>query len=148
MRELNYEYNDDKGMGYDFSVYPDFQPWDFEIFEGEVAEENVVTGSTKPRYMANMVNASSSDSAYDENDELYKFCVIGYLRENFSGIMEEWYTNDFEEALEHAADMSRDLYVEIENQIDGRSRRFTPEEWEEAIELGDYPNHVREDLAL
>lgn len=105
--------------------------------------------STQSRYMANMVSASSFDSAYDENDELYKFHVAGYLQKSFAGLMEDWYTNDFEEALEHASEMgAQGLYVRIENQIDGRSRTVTPEEWEEAAEYGEYPDHIREDLAL
>lgn len=109
--------------------------------------DNKVTGSTK--YMANMVSASSFDSAYDENDELYKFHVAGYLHQNFAGLMEDWYTNDFEEALEHASEMGgQGLFVVIENQVDGRSRRLTPEEWEDAAEYGEYPDHIREDLAL
>ena len=97
---------------------------------------------------ATTVCAGSFDSAYDENDELYKFHVAGYLGDDYRGLMDEWYTNDFEEALEHASDMGSSLFVEIENQIDGRSRRLTPEEWEDAAANGEYPDHIREDLAL
>ena len=108
-----------------------------------------IDATTEPKYFANMVSASSFDNAYDENDELYKYRVAGYLQKNLVGLMDEWYTNDFEEALEHASEMGgQGLYVEIENQIDGRWRKITPEEWEEAAEWGEYPDHIREDLAL
>ena len=93
------------------------------------------------------VTAGTFESAYDENDELYQFHVAGYLNKNYYGLMADWYTNDFEEALDHAWEMSaQGLYVEMENQVDGRSRRFTPDEWEEAVSYGDVPDHVREDL--
>lgn len=108
-----------------------------------------ITSSTDTKYFANMVSASSFDSAYDENDNLYQFHVAGYLGDDYRGLMEDWYTNDFEEALEHAFGMgSQGLFVEIENQVDGRSRKLTPEEWEDAAEWGEYPDHIREDLAL
>ncbi len=106
-----------------------------------------ITSSTGTKYLANMVSASSFDSAYDENDELYQFHVAGYLNENYYHLMADWYTNDFEEALDHAWEMSaQGLYVEMENQVDGRSRKFTPDEWEDAVADGDVPDHVREDL--
>lgn len=109
-----------------------------------------IRASYNHRYSAGrVVSASSFDSAYDENDNLYQFHVAGYLGDDYRGLMEEWYTNDFEEALEHAFGMgSQGLFVEIENQIDGRSRKLTPEEWEDAAEWGEYPDHIREDLAL
>lgn len=108
-----------------------------------------ITSSTDTKYFANMVSASSFDSAYDENDNLYQFHVAGYLGNDYRGLMAEWYTNDFEEALEHASDMGgQGLFVEIENQVDGRSRKLTPEEWEDAAKWGEYPDHIREDLAL
>lgn len=115
--------------------------------EDDIDACNKVTSSNKTRFMANMVSASSFDSAYDENDELYQFHVAGYLNENYYHLMTDWYTNDFEEALDHALDMSaQGLYVEMENQVDGRSRKFTPDEWEDAVADGDVPDHVREDL--
>lgn len=42
MRELEYQYQDDMSMGFGFLVDADFQPWDFEIFDGPVAEDNVI----------------------------------------------------------------------------------------------------------
>lgn len=93
------------------------------------------------------ITAGTFESAYDENDELYQFHIAGYLNENYYHLMADWYTNDFEEALDHAWEMSaQGLYVEMENQVDGRSRKFTPDEWEDAVADGDVPDHVREDL--
>jgi hypothetical protein len=131
----------------------DTEYWEYvkdHPFNLKPASATDITSSTcTPKYMANMVSASSFDSANDENDELYKFHVAGYLQKSFAGLMEDWYTNDFEEALEHASEMgAQGLYVRIENQIDGRYRTITPEEWEEAAEYGEYPDHIREDLAL
>ncbi len=120
-----------------------------EYWDDDIDACNKVTASNKTRYMANMVSAGSFDSAYDENDNLYDFHVAGYLSDNYRGLMADWYTNDFEEALDHAWEMSaQGLYVEMENQVDGRSRRLTPDEWEDAASYGEYPDHIREDLAL
>ena len=47
MKELDYEYADNQALGFGFLVDADFQPWDFEIFDGPVAEENVVESSTE-----------------------------------------------------------------------------------------------------
>lgn len=119
------------------------------IYDRQTGEYLPITSAKQTKYFANMVSASSFDSAYDENDNLYQFHVAGYLGDDYRGLMEDWYTNDFEEALEHAFGMgSQGLFVEIENQVDGRSRKLTPEEWEDAAEWGEYPDHIREDLAL
>ena len=106
-----------------------------------------ITGYTKSRYMATMVNASSSDSAYDENDELYKYYVAGYYSVDSNGhpygLAESLYTNDFDEALETAHTYcGNGDYVEFTNQITGMSLDYDPDDWEEATSYGDYPTSV------
>lgn len=107
--------------------------------------DDKVTGSTK--YMANMVSASSSDSAYDENDEPYKYYVAGYYSVDSNGhpygLAESLYTNDFDEALETAHTYcGNGDYVEFTNQITGMSLDYDPDDWEEATSYGDYPTSV------
>ena len=118
-----------------------------------------VTGSTK--YSADMCSiGASEDDDYeqlaegdDAESEEYiedgKYYVAGYLQSNYHGLMEDMYSDDFEEILSNAADMAgQGLYVEITNRTDGRSERYTPEDFEEAASNGEYPDHIREDLAL
>lgn len=117
-----------------------------------------VTSSTK--YFANMVNASVDEDGFEqlvdgpENDtdeyiEYGKYYVAGYLQGTYRGLMSDLYSDDFEEILSAAADMAgQGLYIEITNRGDGRSERYTPEDFEVAAEYGEYPDHIREDLAL
>ena len=59
------------------------------------------------------------------------------------------YSDDFEEILSAAGDMAgQGLYIEITNKVDGRSKRYTPDDFEDAASYGEYPDHIREDLAL
>ncbi len=136
MQELGYEY-----MDYLADEQYDFQAviGGLEVFVGEVAD-GAVYGSTQPKYFANMVSASSTDSPYDENDELYKYSVKGYLQENLRGLMDEFYSNDFQEVVDYALDMSQGLYQEFENQITGKSIVITPDDWGEASQYGEYPD--------
>lgn len=101
-----------------------------------------VKGSTDPKYMANMVSCSSYDSPYDDNDELYKYYVAGYLQKNLVGLMDEYYTNDFDDLLYKAVDMGPGLYLELTNQVTGDSVVITPDDLEEAAEYGEYPQSV------
>jgi len=98
--------------------------------------------STRPRYFANMVSASSYDSAYDENDELYKYYVAGYFSADHNnhpfGLAESLYTNDLDEVIETAWDyINNGDYIEITNQITGKSLTWDPEEWEEETYMDD-----------
>lgn len=106
-----------------------------------------IKSSTKPRYMADMVSASSSDSAYDENDEPYRYHVAGYYSVDSNGhpygLAESLYTNDFDEALETAHTYcGNGDYVEFTNQITGMSLDYDPDDWNEAIEYGEFPTSV------
>ena len=106
-----------------------------------------IEGSTKFRYMADMVSASSSDSAYDENDEPYRYYVAGYYSVDSNGhpygLAESLYTNDFDEALETAHTYcGNGDYVEFTNQITGMSLDYDPDDWNEAIEYGEFPTSV------
>ena len=117
-----------------------------------------VTSSTK--YTADMCSVGASDEGYeqlaegdDAESEEYieggKYYVAGYLQSSYRGLMEDMYSDDFEEILTNAGDMAgQGLYVEITNRADGRSKRYTPEDFEEAASNGEYPDHIREDLAL
>ncbi len=115
-----------------------------------------IKASTK--YMANMVSASDdgyeqlaegNDSESEEYIEYGKYYVAGYLQNSYRGLMEDLYSDDFEEILTSAADMAgQGLYVEITNRVDGRSKRYTPDDFEDAASYGEYPDHIREDLAL
>ena len=108
---------------------------------GRSYKEDSVTGSTK--YGADMCSIGASV------DEDGKFYVAGYLGDNYRGLMSDLYSDDFEEILSVAADMSaQGLFIEITNRVDGRSERYTPEDFEIAAENGEYPYHIREDLAL
>lgn len=130
MQELDYEYDEDKSMGYDFCVYPDFQPWDLEIFEGEVAEDNVVTGSTE---------VTASGKATDS----YKYYVAGFFDKTCRGIDDNLNTGDFDAIVDKAHDLaSHGDYVLIKNMATGESQFYTPDEWMEAVELGGVPDAV------
>lgn len=120
--------------------------------------DDAINGSTK--YTADMCSVGASDDGYaqlaegdDADTEEYieggKYYVAGYLYSSYRGLMEDMYSDDFEEILTNAADMAgQGLYVEITNRADGRSERYTPEDFEEAASNGEYPDHIREDLAL
>lgn len=120
--------------------------------------DDAINGSTK--YTADMCSVGASDDGYaqlaegdDADTEEYiengKYYVAGYLQSSYRGLMEDMYSDDFEEILTNAADMAgQGLYVEITNRADGRSERYTPEDFEEAASNGEYPDHIREDLAL
>lgn len=134
------------------------QSWDEYKKRGWNDPDTKVTGSTK--YFANMVSASADDDGFeqlvdgpdndtDEYIEYGKYYVAGYLRGTYRGLMSDLYSDDFEEILSAAADMAgQGLYIEITNRADGRSMRYTPEDFEVAAEYGEYPDHIREDLAL
>ena len=134
------------------------QSWDEYKKRGWNDPDTKVTGSTK--YFANMVSASADDDGFEQlvdgpdNDteeyiEYGKYYVAGYLRSTYRGLMSDLYSDDFEEILSAAADMAgQGLYIEITNRADGRSMRYTPEDFEVAAEYGEYPDHIREDLAL
>lgn len=134
------------------------QSWDEYKKRGWNDPDTKVTGSTK--YFANMVSASADDDGFeqlvdgpdndtDEYIEYGKYYVAGYLRSTYRGLMSDLYSEDFEEILSAAADMAgQGLYIEITNRADGRSMRYTPEDFEVAAEYGEYPDHIREDLAL
>lgn len=120
--------------------------------------DDAIIGSTK--YTADMCSVGASDDGYaqltegdDAESEEYiengKYYVAGYLQSGYRGLMEDLYSDDFEEILSAAADMAgQGLYVEITNRADYRSERYTPEDFEEAASNGEYPDHIREDLAL
>ena len=145
MQELWYDYEDTKGMGYDFYVGGSYLLPGFEIFDGQVSEGVDLSSSTK--YGADMCSIGASDEQESEDD--YKYYVAGYLGDNYRGLMSDLYSDDFEEILSTAADMSaQGLFVKITNRVDGRSKRYTPEDFEIAAEYGEYPDHIREDLAL
>lgn len=147
------------------SVKQDFMQAMEDLFPGsfwgdlvDIDACDTVTGSTK--YFANMVSASADDDGFeqlvdgpdndtDEYIEYGKYYVAGYLRSTYRGLMSDLYSDDFEEILSAAADMAgQGLYIEITNRGDGRSMRYTPEDFEVAAEYGEYPDHIREDLAL
>lgn len=121
-----------------------------------------VVASTSTKYTADMcsIGASEDEDGFeqqveytepdsDEYIEGGKFYVAGYLSSNYRGLMSDLYSDDFEEILSTAADMAgQGLFVEITNRADGRSERYTPEDFEIAAENGEYPDHIREDLAL
>ena len=117
-----------------------------------------ITSSTDTKYFANMVSASDDgyeqlaegdDTESEEYIENGKYYVAGYLQSTYRGLMSDLYSDDFEEILSAAADMAgQGLYIEITNRGDGRSERYTPEDFEVAAEYGEYPDHIREDLAL
>jgi hypothetical protein len=89
------------------------------------------------------------DTESEEYIEYGKYYVAGYLQSNYHGLMKDLYSDDFEEILANAADMAgQGLYVKIINRADGRGERYTPEDFEEAASYGEYPDHIREDLAL
>lgn len=125
---------------------------------GRTYADDAINGSTK--YTADMCSVGASDDGYaqlaegdDADTEEYiengKYYVAGYLQSSYRGLMEDMYSDDFEEILTNAADMAgQGLYVEITNRADGRSERYTPEDFEEAASNGEYPDHIREDLAL
>lgn len=135
------------------------QSWDEYKKRGWDNPDSDITSSTK--YGADMCSIGASDddgfeqlaegedSDSDEYIEYGKFYVAGYLGDNYRGLMSDLYSDDFEEILSIAADMSsQGLFVEITNRADGRSERYTPEDFELAAENGEYPDHIREDLAL
>lgn len=114
-----------------------------EYWDDDIDACDKVTGSVK--YMANMVNASSSDSRYDENDELYKYYVAGYFDSRLRGLDDNLATNDFDEALNKAHELaSNGDYVEITNEITGKSHTYDPDVWMEAIEYGEVPASTRD----
>lgn len=104
-----------------------------------------ITSSTGTKYLANMVSASSSDSRYDENDELYKYYVAGYFDSNLRGLEDNLATHDFDEALDFAHKLaSNGDYVEITNEITGKSHTYSPDDWMEAIEFGEVPSSTKD----
>lgn len=140
MQELSYDYSDTSD---EYGFYVEFSG--FEIFEGKIADDADISSSTK--YGADMCSIGASDEQESEDD--YKYYVAGYLGDDYRGLMSDLYSDDFEEILSTAADMSaQGLFVKITNMVDGRSERYTPEDFEIAAEYGEYPDHIREDLAL
>ena len=97
-----------------------------------------VMGSTKPKYFANMVNASSEP---DEDD--YKYYVVGYFDSNCRGIDDNLNTGDFDAILDKAHELAcNGDYVEIKNLDNGKSHYYTPDQWLDAIDLGGVPDSV------
>ena len=101
-----------------------------------------VNATTKSGALKQSIKASSHDNRYDENDNLYMYAAKGYLQQNLVGLMDEIYSNDFQEVLDYATEMSSGLYIELQNQITGASVVVTPEDWDEASEYGEYPTKV------
>ena len=99
-----------------------------------------IEATTKPKYFANMVSATSSDSAYDENDKLYTYCVEGCYSADSNGhpygLADSLYTNDFNEVLREASNMANQgLYITIKNQETGDINEYSPDEWDECLDL-------------
>lgn len=115
--------------------------------EDDIDACDEVTASNKTRYKANMVSASSSDSHYDDNGELYKYYVAGYFDSNLRGLDDNLATGDFDEAIDKAHELaSNGDYVEITNEITGKSHTYSPDEWMEAIDFGGEVPYSTKDL--
>jgi len=116
-----------------------------EYWDDDINACDKVISST--RYKANMVSASSSDSHYDDNGELYKYYVAGYFDSNLRGLDDNLATGDFDEAIDKAHELaSNGDYVEITNEITGKSHTYSPDEWMEAIDFGGEVPYSTKDL--
>jgi hypothetical protein len=108
--------------------------------EDDIDACDKITASNKTRYMANMVSA---DTDVDEED--FKYYVAGYFDSRLRGLDDNLATNDFDEALNKAHELaSNGDYVEITNEITGKSHTYDPDEWMEAIDYGDIPESARD----
>lgn len=104
-----------------------------------------IGGSTKPRYMANMVSASIDEDGFeqlidtDEDDSTWeepKYIARSYYGTNYSGLEDDFSTDDPSELIdwiwEHA---SRGGYIEVEGPKD--RIRLDPDVLAENVEFGD-----------
>jgi len=76
-----------------------------------------------------------------------RYCVAGYFDEKMAGLEDSMRTDDLTEALDAAHEMAcRGDFVMIRNTDTGKEARFSPDEWIEAVDLGDVPDSAK-DLA-
>jgi hypothetical protein len=81
---------------------------------------------------------------YKEEDMgLYK--VRGYYDRNYRGLSDSEEFRDFSKAIDFTHEIaSRGSFVVISNYETGVEKRYTPDEWMEAIEFGEVPEDVKE----
>ena len=81
--------------------------------------------------------------AEDDNDP--KYYVAGYYGSDLRGLEDNLATDDFTTALDFAHELaSNGDYIEIINEVTGKAKSYTPDQWMEAIEFGDVPSDVYE----
>lgn len=99
-----------------------------------------VNASTKPKYFANMVNASRESMLFTSNCKYY---VGGYADGNRRVLISDFDTDDFDRVIEGAHDMAcKGLYVVIKNQETGSEIECDPDTWMESIDLGGVPEDI------
>lgn len=109
---------------YDAKDYIDSNEWDIQLPVGAEVEA------------CSIVQASE-----DDNDPRYY--VAGYYGSDLRGLEDNLATDDFEEALDFAHKYaSNGDYVEIINEVTGKAKSYTPDQWMEAIEFGEVPSDV------
>ena len=97
------------------------------------------------RYMANMVSASDDgyEQLAEDEDDYYKYYVVGYFDNQQRGVDDNLQTRYFSDALDFAHDLAcNGDFITIKNLITGDFVTYTPDEWMEAIDLGDVPSSV------
>lgn len=95
-----------------------------------------ITGSTKPRYFANMISCSTDD---------YKYYVAGYYDNLMRGLSDNLSTDSFDAVLHFAGELANDgCFIEIKNLITGDSQYYDSNVWLDYIENGEVPEDVYE----
>ena len=80
-----------------------------------------------------------------EDDSDPKYYVAGYFSSDLRGLDDNLATDDFSTALDFAHELaSNGDYIEIINEVTGKAKSYTPDQWMEAIEFGDVPSDVYE----
>lgn len=116
-------------------------------YYGDFGEDSEVTinASTRPKYFADMISASDDgyEQLAEDEDDYYKYYVVGYFDIQQRGVDNNLQTRYFSEALDFAHDLAcNGDFITIKNLITGDFVTYTPDEWMEAIELGDVPSSV------
>jgi len=86
----------------------------------------------------NSYTGFEDDEDYDAKYDA-RFEINGYYSSNYSGLEADFYTDDWSEMEEVATEMLyRGDYVEIIDRTSGKSLRITPDEYDEAVEFGEW----------
>ena len=101
-------------------------------------DETDIDATTKPKYFANMVNASDGLDI----DPIYS--VEAYYSAN-GGLAACEDTDDFSKMLDYICDYANQGYwIRVQNNMSGECVLYSPDEWLEAISEGEYPISIYE----